>query len=242
MQELAEGLRLDQVPAPVRIHVEPQLQQLLLPRRRLVAVLNVAYVTLNVGLTVGWLIRLFRRGDPQFHRLRSAAVLTTLGAQPVFLFFPCAPPRTLDHFVDTIVEVSGVDLDRGVVARLYDPLAAMPSIHVAYAVVTAAGIAETSRSGAARALAPAYPPLVALVVFATANHYVLDAVAGGALPLAEIPSFACSLEHSLAQPLRHGEPSVVGIVRDDRLLLDCRTLTDAEVEEVAEAVRRCRSR
>jgi hypothetical protein len=67
-----------------------------------------------VGLTVGWLIRLFRRRDPQFHRLRSAAVLTTLGAQPVFLFFPCAPPRTLDHFVDTIVEVSGVDLDRGV--------------------------------------------------------------------------------------------------------------------------------
>jgi L-seryl-tRNA(Ser) seleniumtransferase len=65
---------------------------------------------------------------------------------------------------------------------------------------------------------------------------------GGALPLAEIPSFACALEHDLAEPLRRGEPSVVGIVRDDRLLLDCRTLTDAEVEEVAEAVRRCRSR
>jgi hypothetical protein len=163
------------------IHVEPRLQELLLPRRRFVAVLNVAYVTLNVGLTVGWLIRLFRRRDPEFHRLRRAAVVTTLGAQPFFLFFPCAPPRTLDHFVDTIVEVSGVDLDRGLVARLYDPLAAMPSIHVAYAVVTAAGIAETSRSRPARFLAPAYPPLVALVVFATANHYGLDAVAGAAL-------------------------------------------------------------
>jgi hypothetical protein len=163
------------------IHVEPQLQERLLPRRRLVAVLNVAYVTLNVGLTVGWLIRLFRRRHPEFHRLRRAAVLTTLGAQPFFLFFPCAPPRTLDDFVDTIVEVSGFDLDRGLVARLYDPLAAMPSIHVAYAVVTATGIAETSRSALARVLAPAYPPLVAVVVFATANHYVLDAVAGAAL-------------------------------------------------------------
>jgi hypothetical protein len=163
------------------IHVEPALQKLLLPRRRLVASLNVAYVTLNVGLTVGWLIRLFRRRDPDFLRLRRAAVITTLGAQPFFLFFPCAPPRTLDHFVDTIVEVSGVDLDRGVIAQLYDPLAAMPSIHVAYAVVTAAGIAETSRSRLGRALAPAYPPLVSLVVLATANHYVLDAVAGAAL-------------------------------------------------------------
>jgi hypothetical protein len=59
----------------------------------------------------------------------------------------------------------------------------MPSIHVTYAVVTAAGIAETSGSAAARALAPAYPPLVALVVFATANHYVLDAIAGATLGL-----------------------------------------------------------
>ena len=163
--------------------VEPRLQALLLPRRRLMAVLNVAYVTLNVGLTVGWLIRLFRRRDPDFHRLRGAAVLTTLGAQPVFLFFPVAPPRTLDHFVDTIEEVSGIDLDRGLIAQLYDPIAAMPSIHVAYAVVTAAGIAETSSSALARALAPGYPPVVAAVVFATANHYVLDAVAGAGLGL-----------------------------------------------------------
>ena len=60
----------------------------------------------------------------------------------------------------------------------------MPSIHITYAVVTAAGIAETSRSPLARALAPAYPPAVAFVIFATANHYVLDAVAGAALGLA----------------------------------------------------------
>jgi hypothetical protein len=163
------------------IHVEPALQQLLLPKRRLVAVLNVAYVTLNVGLTVGWLMLLFRRRDPDYHRLRRAAVLTTLGAQPVFVLFPCAPPRSLDHFVDTIADVSGFDLDSGLVAQLYDPLAAMPSIHVAYAVVSAAGIRQTARSPALRALAPAYPPAVAFTVFATANHYVLDAVAGAAL-------------------------------------------------------------
>ena len=65
---------------------------------------------------------------------------------------------------------------------------------------------------------------------------------GGALPLAEIESYACALELELAEALRLGEPAVVGIVRDDRLLLDCRTLTDAEVDEVAEAVATCRSR
>jgi hypothetical protein len=163
------------------LYFEPRLQALLLPRRRLVAVLNVAYVTLNVGLTVGWLMRLFRLRHPEFHRLRRAAVLTTLGSQPFFVLFPCAPPRTLEGFVDTIVEVSGLDLDRGLIAQLYDPLAAMPSIHVAYAVVTAAGIAETGERPLVRALAPGYPPLVASIVFVTANHYVLDAVVGAAL-------------------------------------------------------------
>jgi L-seryl-tRNA(Ser) seleniumtransferase len=63
---------------------------------------------------------------------------------------------------------------------------------------------------------------------------------GGALPLAEIESFACSLPEELAAPLREGDPPVVGIIRDGRLLLDCRTLTNDEVEETAAAVDRAR--
>ena len=65
-------------------------------------------------------------------------------------------------------------------------------------------------------------------------------VGGGALPLAELPSFACAVDESLAAPLRQGEPPVVGVVRDGRLLLDCRTLADAEVDEVAAVVAACR--
>jgi L-seryl-tRNA(Ser) seleniumtransferase len=65
-------------------------------------------------------------------------------------------------------------------------------------------------------------------------------VGGGALPLAELPSFACAVEESLARPLRVGVPPVVGIVRDGRLLLDCRTLTEGEVDLAADAVRACR--
>jgi hypothetical protein len=163
------------------LHVEPRLQQHVLPRRRLIGVLNLAYATLNVGLTVGWLIGLFRRRHPDYHRFRRAVLLGGVGAQPVFLLFPVAPPRKLDHLTDTILEVSGVDLDSGLIARLYHPLAAMPSIHVTIAVVTAEGIRATSERAVIRALAPAYPPLVAAVVLLTANHYVVDAVAGGVL-------------------------------------------------------------
>ncbi|HEV8180541.1 MAG TPA: L-seryl-tRNA(Sec) selenium transferase [Gaiellaceae bacterium] len=66
-------------------------------------------------------------------------------------------------------------------------------------------------------------------------------VGGGALPLAELPSFACALEESLAEPLRAGEPPVVGVVRDGRLLLDCLTLTDEEADEAAAAVSAART-
>jgi L-seryl-tRNA(Ser) seleniumtransferase len=65
-------------------------------------------------------------------------------------------------------------------------------------------------------------------------------VGGGALPLAELPSAACAVEEILAAPLRLGDPPVVGVVRDGRLLLDCRTLSNAEVAEAAAAVRAAR--
>ena len=61
-------------------------------------------------------------------------------------------------------------------------------------------------------------------------------VGGGALPLAELPSAACAVEEKLARPLRLGDPAVLGIVRDGRLLLDARTLADDELDDVARAV------
>ena len=63
---------------------------------------------------------------------------------------------------------------------------------------------------------------------------------GGALPLADLPSFACAVEEPLAEALRLGDPSVIGVVRDGRCLLDCRTLTAAETDLVAAAVRAAR--
>ena len=66
-------------------------------------------------------------------------------------------------------------------------------------------------------------------------------VGGGALPLAELPSAACAVEEELAEPLRLGEPPVIAVDRDGRTLLDCRTLTDAEVDEAAAAVTAARS-
>ena len=185
-QAIRNAERVVELEKRVGIHVEPQLQKLMLPYPRLLHVMGVAYATLNVGLTVGWLIGMFRRRDPQFRRLRRATAIATLGAQPAFLLFPCAPPRKLDHIADTIADISGVDLESGLVGKLYDPIAAMPSIHVAYAVVTGHGLAQTSPRRVVRLLGKAYVPFVSLIVFVTGNHYVLDVLAGGALGTAAL--------------------------------------------------------
>ena len=66
-------------------------------------------------------------------------------------------------------------------------------------------------------------------------------VGGGALPLAELPSVACAVEEGLAERLRLGEPPVIAVVRDGRTLLDCRTLTDTDVDLVAAAVHAART-
>jgi hypothetical protein len=160
--------------------IEPTLQAAALRTRRLVAAANAGYAAGNVALSVGWLISLHARHDPGFRRERRAAVAAFLGAMPVFLLLPTAPPRTQQGFVDTLAD-QGLDLDHPRLVRIYNPIAAMPSHHVAFAVVTAAGLAHRARSPFVRAAAWSYAPVVAVVVIATGNHYLADVFAGAGL-------------------------------------------------------------
>jgi hypothetical protein len=163
------------------LHVEPAVQRALLRFPRVVHGLNVGYGVFNVGLTAGWLLLLYRRRDPGYRALRRACLAAHVGAQPVFLLFPTAPPRELVGFVDTLAEVSGFDLEHPLLVRFYNPVAAMPSLHVAFGWVTGAALAKRAEAPGAKALAYAYPGVVSLVIVGTGNHFLLDAVAGAVL-------------------------------------------------------------
>jgi hypothetical protein len=174
--------RLEALERRLGIHVEPRIQRLLLGRPRLMRALSVGYVAPNVLFTVGSVMRLFFGRHPDFHRIRRAGLLSIAAPAAVFYFFPCDPPRKLDHMVDTIRD-GGIDLESGIVVKLYNPIAAFPSLHMAFAVVTSAAVLAEAEHPAARVLALAYPGAVALVIFSTANHFVVDAAAGAALGL-----------------------------------------------------------
>lgn len=160
--------------------VEASVQRAALRVPAIVHALHAGYVGANILLSVGWLAHLRRRGDPGYRRERRALLAAFLGALPVFLAFPVAPPRTQGGFVDTFAS-RGIDIEHRFLVRFYNPVAAMPSHHLAFAVLTGRGLADRARSPGGRIAWRAYPALVGLVVVATGNHYVLDVAAGAAL-------------------------------------------------------------
>ena len=95
-----------------------------------------------------------------------------------YLVFPTAPPRFLPElgFRDSVAEFTGVGAQTS--NLLVNPYAAVPSMHVAFALMLAVPMARMSRHAAVRALWGAYPALVTFTVVATANHWWLDAVLG----------------------------------------------------------------
>jgi hypothetical protein len=164
----------------VGIAVESRVQNAALRTKRLADIANAGYAAGNVMLSVGWLLRLFRREDPAFVSERRASLAAFLLALPVFATFPTAPPRTLEGYVDTLAD-RGIDLGWPWLVRLYNPIAAMPSHHVAFAVVTGSGLAARARRRGLRLLWRGYAPSIAIVVIATGNHFVADVAAGAGL-------------------------------------------------------------
>jgi hypothetical protein len=91
-----------------------------------------------------------------------------------------APPRLVgEGFVDTLDRISDIDLHGGVFSGWFNPHAAVPSMHFGYALMIGIVGLLLLRSWPLRLVALAYPALVFVTITGTANHYVLDAVAGG---------------------------------------------------------------
>jgi hypothetical protein len=162
------------------IFVEPQLQELALAHRGVIGVANWLYLNVQFTANAAFLAFLYLRRPAAYTRARDAMFAAMGIALVVHLLLPVAPPRLLpgDGFVDTVKSVAHIDQDSGAMSFLVNPYAAVPSMHCCFALLvglTGARLAGTRRGAAAWM---AYPAFVLVLVVITANHFVLDAVAG----------------------------------------------------------------
>jgi membrane-associated phospholipid phosphatase len=136
------------------------------------------YLAAQLVVVPGALVWLYRGSPAVYRELRNTVVATWLIAVPVFALFPVAPPRLADiGLVDTVSQQAGVELT-GRSTIFYNPLAAVPSLHVGFAFAVGIALAATLRSRSAKTAALLWGPAVSLSVVATGNHYVFDLAAG----------------------------------------------------------------
>ena len=153
-------------------------------------VLSNLYLVAQLVVVPATLVWLYRRSPEVYRRLRDTVVATWLIAVPVFALFPVAPPRLADiGIADTVSQQAGVELT-GRSTIFYNQLAAVPSLHVGFAVAVGVASALALRRRSARVLALLWGPVVSLAVVATGNHYLFDIAAGLAVTAA---GFAWSL-------------------------------------------------
>jgi membrane-associated phospholipid phosphatase len=125
---------------------------------------------------LGWLW--WRRADI-YRPLRNTLVVTNLLAFVVFWLYPVAPPRMLDGFTDVVASTHAFgSWHTGALASHADELAAMPSLHIAWAAWCGLVLWRLSSRRPVRAAAILYPLLTAFAVLATGNHFLLDILAG----------------------------------------------------------------
>src|SRR5262245_21877164 len=164
----------------VGLDFEAGLQQLVLPYKPIIVGFNRYYVTVHFIGTVAFLVWAFIRSIGDYRKIRTVLVAVTLAALAIHVAFPLAPPRMMPGFVDTMVLYGPNPYNSAAVQGFANQYAAMPSLHVGWALIVAFGVITISRSKYRYAIL-AHPVLTVLAVTLTANHYWLDGAVAAVL-------------------------------------------------------------
>ena len=142
--------------------------------------LGLAYVSLHLGATGATMVWLHRRHRERFALVRNALVIATGLSLVAYTVFPAAPPRLAGlGFVDTVTAHTHVNLSSDLLGSLYNPFAAVPSMHFGYALLVGVVLVTTASNRWVRLIGALYPPFMLFDIVATGNHFVFDAAAGG---------------------------------------------------------------
>jgi WS/DGAT/MGAT family acyltransferase len=165
----------------LRLDIEPALNRWLVPHTTLETIANYEYASTYVVAAFSLLAWLYLLRPAEYRWARWTFVLVNLIGIGCFAAFPVAPPRLLPGlgFVDTVrLGQTWGSWGSPLVAHA-NQVAAMPSLHIAWAVWVSVVLARLSSARAVQVSSAVHVLVTLFVVMATANHYLVDAVAGG---------------------------------------------------------------
>lgn len=181
----ARGERILDMESWLHVDLELPLNQLVSALPLVGLLFAYAYATLHYVVTplvLGWIAV---RRAPSYRLARNALLFATVIGLVGYWLLPTAPPRMLgSEWVDTMSQFSGVgwwgeaaSAPRGM-EGFSNQYAAFPSLHVGWAMWVALCLRRMSRSAWVARWAWTYPAFMTVVVMGTANHYLVDALAG----------------------------------------------------------------
>jgi PAP2 superfamily len=189
----------------IHLAIEQDIQRAAYTVPGLIGLFGAVYLTFHLAVTGGYLLWLHRRRQSEFSLVRTTLLLASALALFGYLLYPTAPPRLAGIGIADTVSNDHIDLNRGLLSSLYNPLAAVPSMHFGYALVVGASLLHCGRRVALRIGGAVYPALVLLVIVATGNHFLFDAAAG-----ALVVAVAYVLTAAVESPWRTATPGDVG--------------------------------
>jgi membrane-associated phospholipid phosphatase len=166
----------------LHVFVEPSIQAWASGSHFLMVFSAWMYVNAQTTVTVTALVYLYLRHNRSFYFVRNMFMVAMAIALVGYVVFPTAPPRFMPEwgFIDTVSDFTGVHVNAhsaslNALTNLY---AAVPSMHVAFALMIGGTLSRLVRWRVARVLWILYPFLMAFVIVVTANHFIVDAILG----------------------------------------------------------------
>jgi hypothetical protein len=160
-------------------------QNVVLGSRPLVDAVNAVYIWGHWPLLIAGGVVLFHVSRERYYTLRNVCLVSGALGLLVFALFPVAPPRLADLGVDTVT-LRAQGYRTVLPPSLVNEYAAMPSFHAGWNLMLGILLFRATRNVLVRAFAVLMPATMAFAVVATANHFVLDVVAGAAVVLAAL--------------------------------------------------------
>lgn len=164
----------------LHLFVEPAVQSWAEGSQLIVDAASWVYINAQTSVTLGALVWLYLFRNESFYFVRNMMLVAMGVALLGYVVFPTAPPRFLPEwgFTDSVSEFTNIPQDSVAVNALFNPYAAVPSMHVAFALMIGWPLSRLVKWRALKVLWWVYPFIVTFVIVVTANHFIADAVLG----------------------------------------------------------------